>query len=211
MNLAQCRQNQDIPNVELAIEPTIKARIEAARERKEVCKIGAFDDLASDKHFLAKLDNYVGTWYRDIRKITGLDHPIENGNTLQEINFWSQMEQRLNYVKERQISEEVQMTLNILQQAKKYMTVMTFQHDTDIDPKIKTARDYNKLLREIPIQSLYDALTLEQIITAIKAIFAILKKMRYLASTYPLDRTLDLSECIARDFDAQLKKVIASR
>jgi len=82
MNLAQCRQNQDIPNVELAIEPTIKARIEAARERKEVCKIGAFDDLASDKHFLAKLDNYVGTWYRDIRKITGLDHPIENGNTL---------------------------------------------------------------------------------------------------------------------------------
>jgi len=121
------------------------------------------------------------------------------------------MEQRLNYVKERQISEEVQMTLNILQQAKKYMTVMTFQHDTDIDPKIKTARDYNKLLREIPIQSLYDALTLEQIITAIKAIFAILKKMRYLASTYPLDRTLDLSECIARDFDAQLKKVIASR
>ena len=92
MNLAQCRQNQDIPNVELAIEPTIKARIEAARERKEVCKINEFDDLASDKHFLAKLDSYVGTWYRDIRKVTGLDHPIENGNTLQEINFWSQME-----------------------------------------------------------------------------------------------------------------------
>ena len=88
---------------------------------------------------------------------------------------------------------------------------MTFQHDTDIDSKIKTARDYNKLLREIPIHRLYDALTLDQIITAIKATFAVLKKMRFLASNYPLDRTLDLSECIARDFDAQLKKVIGSR
>jgi hypothetical protein len=36
------------------------------------------------------------------------------------------MEQRLNYVKEKQLSEEVQMTLNILSQAKRYMTVMTF-------------------------------------------------------------------------------------
>lgn len=52
------------------------------------------------------------------------------------------------------------MTLNILSQAKRYMTVMTFQHDTDIDPKLKTAKDYNKLLKEIPILSLYDALTL---------------------------------------------------
>ena len=46
MNLSQCLQNQDIPNVELAIEPIIKARIEASNERKEVCKIGDFDDLA---------------------------------------------------------------------------------------------------------------------------------------------------------------------
>lgn len=126
MNLAQCRQNQDIPNVELAIEPIIKARIEAARVKKEVCKIGEFDDLAQDKDFLNRLNNYVNTWYRDIRKVTGLDHPIESGNALQEINFWNQMEQRLNYVKEKQLSEEVQMTLNILSQAKRYMTVMTF-------------------------------------------------------------------------------------
>lgn len=151
----------------------------------------------------------MNTWYRDIRKITGLDHPIATGNALQEINFWSQMEQRLNYVKEKQISEEVQMTLNILSQAKRYMTVMTFQHDTDIDPKLKVAKEYNKLLREIPIHSLYDALTLEQIINAIKGIFAVLKKMRYIGN-YPLERALDLSESIARDFDSQLKKVIAS-
>jgi hypothetical protein len=82
MNLAQCRQNQDIPNVDLAIEPIIKARIEAARERKEVCKIGDFEDLAQDKEFLNRLEKYVNTWYRDIRKVTGLDHPIENGNAL---------------------------------------------------------------------------------------------------------------------------------
>lgn len=49
-------------------------------------------------------------------------------------------------------------------------------------------------------------MTLEQITNAIKAIFAILKKMRLHA--YPLERALDFSECITRDFDSQLKKVI---
>lgn len=160
MNLAQCRQNQDIPNVDFPIEPIIKARIESARERKQICNINEFDDIAQDKYFLNSLNNYVNNWYRDIRKVTGLDHAIESGNALQEINFWQQMEQRLTTIKEKQVSEEVLMTLNILSQAKRYMTVMTFQHDTDIDPKLKTAKDYNKLLKEIPILSLYDALTL---------------------------------------------------
>jgi dynein heavy chain 1, cytosolic len=86
---------------------------------------------------------------------------------------------------------------------------MSFTHDTEIDPKLATAKNYNKLLSEIPIQGLYDALTLEQISNAIKAVFAVLKKMRY-QNSYPLDRALSLSEAIARDFDAQLKKVITS-
>lgn len=82
MNLAQCRQNQDIPNVDLPIEPIVKQRIGAARERKEICKATDFDDVINDKDFLNRLQNCVVAWYRDIRKLTGLDHPIENGNTL---------------------------------------------------------------------------------------------------------------------------------
>jgi hypothetical protein len=42
-------------------------------------------------------------------------------------------------------------------------------------------------------------MTLEQVTNAIKAVFAILKKMRI--HTYPLERALDLAECITRDFD----------
>jgi hypothetical protein len=80
------------------------------------------------------------------------------------------------------------------------MTVMTFKHDTDTEPKLKTAREYNKLLREIPIHSLYDAMTLEQIINSIKSIFAALKKLRL--HNYPLERALDFAECITRDFDS---------
>lgn len=34
--------------------------------------------------------------------------------------------------------------------------------------------------------------------------------MKYMGTSYPLERALDLSESIARDFDAQLKKVISS-
>jgi len=152
----------------------------------------------------------VNAWYKDIRKVTTLEHPIENGTALAEINFWAQMERSLNSVKEQLMTRAVQETLNVLSQAKMYRVVMSFQHDTDIHDKLKMAKEYNKLLKEIPIKSLLDALTLEQIETAIKKIFTALKRVRQLGS-YPLDRAINLAEVIARDFDTQLKKVVSQR
>ena len=50
--------------------------------------------------------------------MTQLDHVIENGTSIQEINFWEQMERSLNFIKEQIANEEVQMTQVILNRAK---------------------------------------------------------------------------------------------
>lgn len=44
------------------------------------------------------------------------------------------MEQRLNTVKEKKASDEVEMTLGLLKQAKQIRTVMIFKEDTDLQP-----------------------------------------------------------------------------
>ena len=69
---------------------------------------------------------------------------------------------------------------------------MQFNADTDIDPKLKIAREYNKLLKDIPIKSLLESDTIDQMGVNIKKIFDYLKRVRQIG-TYPLPRAIDLA------------------
>jgi hypothetical protein len=62
-------------------------------------------------------------------------------------------------------------TKKLLQQAQKIQLVFRFELDTDLEAKLKTARDYNKLLRDFPIKQLLSANDLEQVRKAIELIF----------------------------------------
>lgn len=119
------------------------------------------------------------------------------------------MEQSLGLVKDQLSSEEVQMVFQILKQSNKFRIVMQFNADADIDPKLKIAREYNKLLKDIPVKSLLEADTIESIATTIKKIFVALKRVRQIGS-YPLPRAIELGQCIAIDFGEQLKKVLSA-
>jgi dynein heavy chain 1 len=65
----------------------------------------------------------------------------------------------------------IEITLKLLQQANKIQLVYHFRLDTDLEAKLKTARDYNKLLRNFPINQLLSANDLEQVRKAIELIF----------------------------------------
>ena len=67
-------------------------------------------------------------------------------------------------------------------------------------------------MKDIPINELLDAMNLKQMMAAVKSIFSILSRVRtfnhYEQNQYNLERAIDLAECIARDFDTKLKKVV---
>ena len=56
--------------VELGVDPDVKVRVEAARKRKETCKVSDFDDLIKDDAFKKRLEQNINNWYKDIRKVT---------------------------------------------------------------------------------------------------------------------------------------------
>ena len=56
--------------VELGVDPDVKVRVEAARKRKETCKVSEFDDLIKDDAFKKRLEQNINNWYKDIRKVT---------------------------------------------------------------------------------------------------------------------------------------------
>ena len=92
------------------------------------------------------------------------------------------------------------MVFQILKQSNRFRIVIQFNADTDIEPKLKNAKEHNKLLKEIPIKSMLEATTIEQIAGTIKKVFAQLKRVRQVGQ-YPIDRAIGLAQCIARDFD----------
>lgn len=85
--------------------------------------------------------------------------------------------------------------------------VVQFTSDTDIQPKLAQAREYNKILNDIPHKTLFESTTFEMIANSIKKILVQLKRARIVGS-YPLTRTIGLCELIAKDFDEQIKKLI---
>ena len=146
-----------------------------------------------------------------------MEHAIESGTASQEINFWAQMDRSLRFIKEQIVRDEVKMTLDILMQSTMHRRVVfAFRNDTEIVPKHQKAQNYNGLLKDIPINELLDATTLKQMRDVIKKIFDVLMRVRTMnhysdQSNYTPQRTVDLAECVARDFDNKLKKVISER
>ena len=163
-----------------------------------------------------ELHNQVQGWYKEIRKVTTLEHIIESGTASQEINFWAQMDRSLRYIKEQLVTEQVTMTLDILMQSTMHRRVVfAFRNDTEIAPKHTKAQNYNKLLKDIPIHELLEANDLGQLHSAIKNVFKVLCRIRsydaYEQNNYSLNRAIDLAERVARDFDNRLKKVVSER
>jgi dynein heavy chain 1 len=133
------------------IDVDIKTKMEECRAKGRDATEEDFDLRLKDNEFLKRLQKCVDHWYRDIRKVTQLKHDPTSGSALQEINFWLSLERSLNHIKEQLSKKEVQLTLNLLQQGQRMKTVFTFLHDTELEPTLKTAQNYNKILRDFPI------------------------------------------------------------
>ena len=78
--LSQAWHNTEIPMVELTIDPEVKAKFDAAAKSGTFVQQSDFDDkVANSPEFMTRLHTLVQGWYKEIRKVTTLEHAIENG------------------------------------------------------------------------------------------------------------------------------------
>jgi len=81
------------------------------------------------------------------------------------------IERNLTNVEEQLKGSMIEVTLELLKRAQKIQLVYHFKLDTELEQKLKTAKDYNKLLRDFPINQLLSANDLKSIQTAIDLVF----------------------------------------
>ena len=98
----------------------------------------------------------------------------------------------------------------MLKGADKTKLLLMFSHDLELEKILLMAQNYNKVLREVPINLLLQASDLQMINSAIIKNFEQLKIMKN-QEQYPKTRQVQLIEALCRDFTNQVLKVVSAR
>jgi dynein heavy chain 1 len=209
LGLLNLQQNIDIPEINLIVHPAVTAMIKKCSEENRKPKADEFADRIEDADFLNQLQKGVSRWVSEIKKVTKLDRDPSTGTALQEISFWLGLERALNRISEKRESVEITLTLDILRYGKRFIATVSFDSDTGLKEAVETAKDYNVLMKDFPLNELISATELAKITVAIQNIFNHLKKIRN--TKYPLNRLLKLIEAISKDLTTQLLKVLSTQ
>ncbi|KAK0199499.1 dynein heavy chain, N-terminal region 1-domain-containing protein [Desarmillaria ectypa] len=210
LSLLHLQQNVEIPETNLTIHPVIQRAVEqaqAAGTRPNISNIPA--KILNDSGFLNTLHGHVNSWIKAIQAVTKLSRDVSSGTASQEINFWLSLERALEGIETQLRSEEVNMVMECLRNAKRFRATVSFVADTGLKDATDLVHKYNQLMKDFPLNELLSATDLDKVQESLVLIFGhINRKLRL--SPYPIRRALPLVEAISRDFNDQLLRILTS-
>ncbi|KAI9851336.1 MAG: hypothetical protein M1838_003977 [Thelocarpon superellum] len=211
LSLLHLQQNIEIPELALPLHPVVQAAVDeaqAANTRPSLNDVPA--SLLPDSTFQNSVQQTVNAWIKSIQTITKMSRDPESGTATQEINFWLSLEAALERIETQLRSDGVQLTLDILKNAKRFQATVSFAADTGLKEATERVQKYNVLMRDFPLDELLSATSLTKVQEAVALIFAHLnKKLR--VCLYPIRRTLPLVTAVSADLDAQLHSLLHGR
>ncbi|CAH0480997.1 unnamed protein product [Peronospora belbahrii] len=202
--LLQYQQNIEIPEVNLVFHPVIQQAADLVREKGALIDVEALglEEKVDDIVFVNAIQGGVSKWIKEIQKVTRLIHEPLPGTVMQEINFWCDLNRALLVVQKQLESPEVEITLAVLQRAKRYLATVTFSADHGLGPAIQHVSSVMTLMKEFPMNSILSATDINQLNQGITLVFTHLKKIR-VADSYNLSRLLRLVEVMSSDLTQQ--------
>ncbi len=211
LSLLHLQQHVEIPELNLAFPEVVQEALFTAAAQNAKPSVDLVpSELLTDSRFLNDLQSTVNVWIKSIQAITKLSRDPDSGSATQEIKYWLSLEERLKDIDMQTRNDGVQLTLDILQHAKRYQVKVSFHADTGLKEALETVQKYNQLMEKFPMDDLLSATTLQKVQDSLDSIFGHLnKKLRY--TTYPIARALPLVHAISGDLDSQLHSLLHGR
>ncbi|KAH8120488.1 cytoplasmic dynein heavy chain 1 [Phellopilus nigrolimitatus] len=210
LSLLHLQQNVEIPETHLIIHPVIQRAVDQAHSTNVRPNISLIPSKTlNDSTFLNTLQAHVNTWIKSIQAVTKLSRDVSSGTASQEINFWLSLERALEGIEAQLRSDEVNMVMDCLRNAKRFHATVSFIADTGLKDATDIVHKYNQLMKDFPLNELLSAPDLDKIQESIVLIFGHMNRKLKL-SPYPVRRALPLVEAISRDFNEQLLRVLTS-
>lgn len=133
LSLLHLQQNVEIPETHLVIHPVIQRAVEQAIAAGTQSNISHIPPkLLNDSSFLNSLHGHVNMWIKAIQSVTKLTRDVVSGTASQEINFWLSLERALDGIEMQLRSDEVNMVINCLRNAKRFRATVSFIADTGL-------------------------------------------------------------------------------
>jgi hypothetical protein len=133
LSLLHLQQNVEIPETHLVIHPVIQRAVEQAAAAGTQSNISHIPPkLLNDSSFLNSLHGHVNMWIKSIQSVTKLSRDVVSGTASQEINFWLSLERALDGIEAQLRSDEVNMVINCLRNAKRFRATVSFIADTGL-------------------------------------------------------------------------------
>lgn len=133
LSLLHLQQNIEIPELSLTLHAVIQNAMDDAIIKSVKPSLELIPpQLLQDSTFLNSLQSTVNTWIKSIQSITKMSRDTESGTATQEINFWLSMETALERIEEQLRGDGVQLTLEVLKHAKRFLATVSFIADTGL-------------------------------------------------------------------------------
>jgi dynein heavy chain 1 len=210
LSLLHLQQNVEIPETHLIIHNVIQRAVQEAQENGVRPNISHLPPhLLSDSSFLNTLHSHVNSWIKSIQAVTKLSRDVSSGTASQEINFWLSLERALENIEAQLRTDEVNMVMDCLRNAKRFHATVSFIADTGLKDATDLVHKYNQLMKDFPLNELLSATDLDKVQEGLNLIFGHVNRKLKL-SPYPIRRALPLVEAISRDFNDVLLHILTS-
>lgn len=207
LSLKNLDQAIQIPDLSVTLHPVLKDAIAKGANLHNYTDFIS-DETLNDSTFLNNIQTIVNEWVRSIQAVTKMNREVSDGSAADEINFWTSMENTLTAIQTQLDSDGVQLSLEVLKYAKRYHATVSFFSDIEIKEAMATAADYNKLMKDFPLNELLVAEDLVRVEDAIVLILNHLKRLKL--TSYPISRSLPFLEAISSDLERKLKPMVSN-
>ena len=210
ITLQNLQQNIEVEAPRLQILEAVQNQLNDANGDWQAAAAQIPDNLVTDSSILNRLQNMANDWIKQIRDFTRIADERGVGSTSQEKNFWLAMENAIEGIELQLASGGIQLTMKILEKAKRHGITASFQSDTRLKETKEKVQRYNQLFHGFPIEELLSATSVDKLRDALDDVFSHLnKKLRI--CPYPIRRALPLVEAISADVDSRLHDLLHGR
>ena len=209
--LGKAQNSSALHDIKLEIDPLVKEKVEEFYKKNG--KYPTVDDIKDsfDENAFNRIGDLINKWKNDIIDYTKLENDLDQGDSLDEINFWVKSEVIYRSIKSQLESPEIQLTLDLAKNARKIFAINSFEDEIKLKEHQQKINFYNMNLKDINIIGMLKTTSLSEIPPILTSIFECLKRYNMKGGWYPIQRLFKFIEKIKQDLNKHIIQLVGNK
>ena len=172
-------------------------------------------DKSWDAEFIATAYRQFQHCLKDIKSVVEMEAKKKASvlsNAREEIKFWNDLHDALVDLQKQLNNRSWHVQLDVLKRSNRVFLsgVSGLEHESGLRECMALVKEYQNLFQDFPLHKLHQARSIDQLQTAVEALFSYMNKHVKSVMKYPIPRAMNLIDAVTRDFNKQLLKILST-